>query len=117
MMIRFAELAQVIIALSVIFVWTVRLARVVAEFKEYGIPDLIRNLVGAGKIALGTLLIAGIWYPDLVLVPAVIMAFLMLCAQFAHFSVRHRLEKYLPSLALLILCVFVASVHAGLLPR
>ena len=116
-MIRFAELAQVIIALSVIFVWTVRLDRVVAEFKEYRIPDLMRNLVGASKIALGTLLIAGIWYPGLVLVPAMIMGFLMLCAQFAHFSVRHPLVKYLPSLALLILCIFVTGVHAGLLPR
>ena len=115
-MIRFAELAQVIVALSVILVWTVQLDVIVVEFKEYGLPDLVRNLVGAAKIALGTLLIAGLWYRDLVLVPAVIMAFLMLCAQFAHFSVRHRLGKYLPSLALLILCVFVAGVHAGLLP-
>ena len=116
-MLQFAEIAQVIVAVSVILVWTVRLDVVVAEFREYGIPDLVRNLVGASKIALGTLLIAGIWYPRLVLVPAVIMAFLMLCAQIAHFRVRHRLIKYLPSLALLVLCVFVAGVHAGLLPQ
>ncbi len=116
-MMQFAEFAQVVIALSVIFVWTVRLDRVVAEFKEYKIPNLLRNLVGASKIALGTLLIAGIWYPGLVLVPAIIMGILMLGAQFAHFSVRHPLVKYLPSLALLILCVFVTGVHAGLLPK
>lgn len=116
-MMRFAEIAQVIVALSVILVWTVRLDVVVAEFREYDLPDLVRNLVGATKIALGTLLITGIWYPRLVLVPAVVMAFLMFCAQIAHFKVRHRVTKYMPSLALLMLCVFVAGVHAGFLPR
>ena len=116
-MIQFAEIAQVIIALSVILVWTFRLDVVVAEFKEYRLPDLVRNLVGASKIALGTLLIAGIWYPGMVLGSVVAMAFLMFCAQIAHFRVRHRLIKYLPSLALLMLCVFVAGVHTGLLPR
>ena len=44
------------------------------------------------------------------------MAFLMLCAQAAHFSVRNPLYKYLPSFALLALSLFVAAVHAGLLP-
>ncbi len=67
------------------------------EFRQFELPG---SLVGATKISLATLLVAGIWYPSLVLVPALTMAFLMLCAQGAHFSVRSPAHKYLPSLGL-----------------
>lgn len=49
--------AQVIIALSIAFVWIVQFDIIVKEFKEYRIPDIVRNLVGATKISLSTLLI------------------------------------------------------------
>jgi hypothetical protein len=49
----------------------------------------------------------------LVFFPALIMAFLMFCAQLAHFKVRHPLYKYLPSFALMLLSLFVAIVHSG----
>ncbi|MFD2787468.1 DoxX family protein [Hymenobacter rubripertinctus] len=108
-------LAQLIIALSIVIVWVFRFDNIVEEFKQYGLPDLVRNLVGAAKIALATLLVAGIWYPGLVLVPALLMAFLMLCAQVAHIKVRNPWHKYVPSLLLLLLSLFVAAFHAGLL--
>jgi hypothetical protein len=116
-MYKLAICSQVIIAVSIAFVWIVRFDVIVKEFEEYKIPDLVRNLVGATKIALSTLLIAGIWYPSLVLVPALTMAFLMLCAQVAHFRAKHPLVKYLPSLGLLILSLFVAAVYSGVLPK
>lgn len=112
-MFKLAILAQVIVALSVVYVWIVRLPNIEKEFREYGIPDLVRNTVGATKIALATLLIAGIWYPSLVLVPAVLMAFLMLCAQAAHLKAKHPWQKYMPSLALLLLSLFVVAVYSG----
>ena len=115
-MYKFAVCAQVVIAFSIAFVWICRYDNLVREFKEYRIPDIIRNLVGAIKISLSTLLIAGIWYPSLVLVPALMMAFLMLCAEGAHFKARHPSQKYLPALGLLLLSLFVAGVHAGVLP-
>ena len=114
---KYAVCAQVIIALSIAFVWIVQFNIIIREFKEYRLPDLLRNLVGATKISLSTLLLAGIWYPSLVLFPALIMAFLMMCAQLAHFSVRHPWRKYMPSLALLILSLFVAGVYSGVLPK
>jgi hypothetical protein len=107
--------AQIIIALSIIIVWVGRFDNIVLEFKQYGIPDLVRNMVGATKIALSTLLIAGIWYPSLVLVPALGMAFLMVCAQVAHIRVKNPLIKFLPSLILLILSLFVAGIHSGII--
>lgn len=108
-------LSQVIIALSIVIVWVFRFDNIVLEFKQYGLPDLVRNMVGATKIALATLLIAGIWYPALVLVPALIMALLMAGAQVAHFKVHNPWSKHLPSLLLLLLSLFVAAAHAGII--
>jgi predicted neutral ceramidase superfamily lipid hydrolase len=116
-MFLYAQIAQVVIALSIFFVWIVRFDVVAAEFIEYGLPVMIRSLVGATKIALSTLLLAGLWYPSLVLVPALLMAGLMVCAQIAHLKVKHNIRKFLPSLALLILSLFVAGVYTGILPR
>ncbi|TFF36118.1 DoxX family protein [Mucilaginibacter psychrotolerans] len=107
--------AQVIIAISIVYVWIFRYDNIVKEFEQYGIPNLVRNLVGATKIALSTLLITGIWYPGIVLVPAILMGGLMLCAQAAHAKVKNPLLKFIPSALLFVLCLFVAGVHSGLI--
>jgi hypothetical protein len=101
-------LAQLLIAVSVIGVWVFRLENIEREFAEYGLSPLVRNLVGASKIALATLLVVGIWFPPVVFAAALAMAGLMACALFAHFRVRHTLVKYLPAATLLLLSVLVA---------
>ncbi len=106
--------AQIIIALSIAYVWIIRFDNIVKEFKQYRISDLLRNFVGAVKIALSTLLIAGIWYPGLVLIPALLMAGLMICAQIAHIKVKNPIQKFVPSFLLLVLSLFVAWAHSGL---
>ncbi|RTY79584.1 hypothetical protein EKM05_05150 [Flavobacterium sp. GSP27] len=104
----YSIIAQLVIAVSVGYVWIFRFDNIVNEFKQYGISDLTRNVVGATKIALSTLLITGIWYPELVFIPALIMAFLMISAQFFHFKAKNPWSKHLPSLFLLALSLFVA---------
>ncbi|HEY0307461.1 MAG TPA: DoxX family protein [Acidobacteriaceae bacterium] len=116
-MYQLAICAQIIIALSIVFVWVFRFPNIVKEFEQYHLSELTRSAVGAAKIALSTLLIAGIWYPRLVVVPALLMAFLMLCAQAAHFKVHNPWQKHMPSLGLLLLSLFVAGVYSGVLPR
>jgi hypothetical protein len=116
-MLQLATIAQVTIAVSIAIVWIGRFDNIVKEFRQFGLPDIVRSLVGATKIALATLLVAGIWYPVPVVVPALVMAVLMVGAQGAHFSVDNPWHKFLPSLALLLLSLFVAGVHAGLLPQ
>jgi hypothetical protein len=108
-------IAQIVLALSVAYVWIFRFDNIVLEFKQYGLPDLIRNIVGASKIALATLLIAGIWYPGLVLYSALSMAFLMICAQLAHFKVKNPISKHIPSLILLLISLFIAGVYAEII--
>lgn len=109
-MTNFSIIAQIIVALSITYVWVFRFDNIVKEFKQYGLSDLTRNLVGFAKIVLSTLLVAGIWYPDLVLIPALLIAFLMISAQYFHFKVSNPWHKHMPSLFLMVLCLFIAAV-------
>jgi hypothetical protein len=115
MMTYFAMIALIIVAVSIVIVWVFRFDNIVKEFKQYGLSDLTRTMVGSAKIALATLLVAGIWYPSLVLVPALLMAFLMLSAQYFHFKVNNPWQKRMPSLFLLLLCLFIAAVSLNLI--
>jgi len=108
-----ATLAQVVVALSVLYVWIFRLENVEREFREYHLSNVVRNLVGAFKISLSALLIVGVWNPSLVVVPALLMALMMFCAQIAHFRAKHVWQKYMPSFALLLLSLFTAEVASG----
>ena len=114
-MINYAIIAQLIVALSIGFVWVFRFDNIIKEFKQYGLSDLTRTIVGDSKIVLSTLLVAGIWHTDLVLIPALLIAFLMLSAQYFHFKVRNPWQKRMPSLFLMILCLFIAAVSLKLI--
>jgi hypothetical protein len=107
--------AQVIVAASIFIVWVLRFDNVVNEFKQYSLSDLTRTFVGSAKIVLATLLVVGIWHDEFVLIPSLLMAFLMLSAQYFHFKANNPWMKRLPSLLLLLLCLFIASVSYGLI--
>lgn len=104
----YSTIAQLAIAASVGYVWIFRFDNIVKEFKQYELSDLTRTIVGASKIVLATLLVTGIWFPILVFIPALLMAFLMLCAQYFHFKVKNPWSKHLPSVLLLAASLFVA---------
>tara|TARA_B110000003_G_scaffold71389_1_gene72735 strand:- start:913 stop:1257 length:345 start_codon:yes stop_codon:yes gene_type:complete len=112
---NFAIYSQIIIAISVIYVWVFRFDNIVIEFKQYGLSDLIRNIVGASKISLSSLLLVGVFYNEIVLFSSISMAFFMICAQIAHIKVRNPLIKYVPSFILLSLSLFVAGVNYGII--
>lgn len=108
-------LAQLVVSASIIIVWVFRFDNIVLEFKQYGLSDLVRNMVGASKITLATILALGIWYEVPVVIAALLMAFLMICAQAFHVKVRNPLKKYVPSAFLLLLSLFIAAFHYGLI--
>ncbi len=99
---------QMALAISVYYVWVFRFHNVIIEFKLFGMSDITRNFVGASKISLATLIVAGIWYSSLVFIPAVLMGLFMVGAQYFHFKAKNPFIKHLPSLILLILCAFLA---------
>ena len=105
---QFQSLAQVALSLSVAYVWIFRYENVVKEFKKFGLSDLIRNFVGVSKIALATLLVAGLWFSSLVFVPSILMGMFMVAAQYFHFKTKNPFIKHLPSLILLVLCAIIA---------
>lgn len=113
-MTTYSIIAQMLVALSIIYVWIFRFDNIVKEFKQFGLSDLTRSIIGSAKIALSTLLVAGIWYPSLILIPALFLAFLMVSAQYFHFKTGSPWQKHIPSLFLMILCLFIAAVSLKL---
>lgn len=106
---KYLPLVQITIAVSVFFVWVFRYGNVTKEFKQFGLSDVIRNMVGASKMALSTLLIVSIWYPSLAMPSAFLMGLFMVAAQFFHFKVKNDFIKHLPSLILLLLCALIVA--------
>ena len=115
---KLSILAQLTVSVSVIIVWVFRRDNITLEFKQYGLSKLSQNIVGAIKISLATILTLGAWYievKDAVIISSLLMAFLMICAQYYHVKVSNPWSKFMPSIALLILCLFIAATSYGLL--
>ena len=108
-------ISQLIVGASVAYVWIFRYDIIITEFKQFGLSDLTRTFIGALKIALATLLVAGIWFPQLVPIPATLMGLCMLAAQYFHFKIKNPFIKHLPSLILLILCVLITLVSIDII--
>ncbi|NCT09973.1 MAG: hypothetical protein GW772_07845 [Flavobacteriia bacterium] len=108
-------IAQIVVAGSVAFVWILRTHNVVKEFNQFGLSILVRSFVGFSKTVLATLLIVGIWFPSLILFSALLMGFFMVAAQYFHFKANNPAKQRLPSLLLLLLCVFIALVAANII--
>ena len=106
---------QLIVAVSVFFVWTLRYDNVVKEFNDFGYSDLLRNFVGVFKISSSVLLLAGIWYNDLVLFGSISMAFFMFCAQLSHLKIKNPFSKFLPSLIFLLMSLYISAFNSGLI--
>lgn len=109
---------QIVIGFGIINVWVLRYQEATAwrggaasnmreEFAVYGLPDWFMLAVGMLKVALATVLIAGIWFPDLARVAAGGMAVLMAGAVAMHLKVGDPPRKALPALAMLVLCLLV----------
>jgi|APGre2960657468_1045069.scaffolds.fasta_scaffold134037_1 hypothetical protein len=101
-------ISQLIVAISVLFVWIFRFHNVEKEFKQFGLSVTIRSAVGTSKIALATLLLVGICQPSYVFYSAISMGFFMLSAQYFHFKLKNPLQQRIPSFIFLSLCVYIA---------
>ena len=113
-----SNILQVVVGLGLLNVWLVRArsstayrggaaASLKEEFAVYGLPDWAFYLVGGLKVVSGVLLIAGIWLPGLVRLPAAVVAVLMVGALAMHAKVKDPASKYLPALSVLLMCVAI----------
>lgn len=102
---------QALVAASVFFVWVVRYANIVQEFKQYGLPDWLRDLVGILKMTFSVMLLIGIERRQFAILGGVGIAILMAAAFAIHLKVRNPPFKMLPCVTLFIFSTTIALVN------
>ena len=113
------SVAQVVVALGIINVWLLRARKATAyrggeatnmreEFAVYGLPDWFMFGVGALKLTFASLLIAGVWFPEVTKPAAFGLGALMLAAVIMHLRIGDPIRKSVPALTLLALCAVIA---------
>ena len=106
---------QALVAAAIFFVWVVRYDNIIIEFKQYGLPDWLRDLVGILKLTFSLLLLIGIQRAPLAVAGGIGIAGLMACAFAMHLRVKNPVFKMLPSLTLLVLSLIIALINYRLL--
>ncbi|MBT8397752.1 MAG: DoxX family protein [Gemmatimonadetes bacterium] len=105
---------QVLVALGLLNVWLVRARSATSyrggesrslkgEFSAYGLPEATFYIVGGLKISAAILLLAGVWYPQVVRPAASVVALLMVGALAMHMKVKDPLMRSVPALLMLLM--------------
>ena len=102
---------QALVAASVLFVWVVRYPNIIQEFKQYGLPDWLRDLVGVLKMTFALLLLIGVDRPQFAAVGGGGIALLMLAAFVTHLREKNPIFKMMPCLSLLVLATLIAWIN------
>ena len=102
---------QALVAASIFFVWVVRYDNIIQEFRQYGLPDWLRDLVGILKLTFALLLLLGIQRASLAVIGSLGIAGLMGCAFVMHLRVKNPVFKMLPSLTMLFLSLIIAVIN------
>ena len=116
------QIVQVVVAVAMFDVWLLRYnsplrARggdaktMVEEFRVYGLPDWLRQVVRLLKLGSGALMIAGLWYSPAALVAGGTLVVLMAAAIAMHIKVNDPLYKWLPATLFFLLSCFVTYSH------
>ena len=107
-----SSILQVVVGLGLLNVWLLRRGSATAyrggsaknlkeEFATYGLPAPAFYVVGGLKIVCGVLLLAGLWYPPVVVPAAAVVAVLMVGAVAMHLKVGDAVTKYVPAALML----------------
>ena len=105
---------QIVIAIGIFNVWLLNFKKpskyrggnsqnMTEEFTAYGFNNWFMKLIGFLKLSLASLLIAGIWFPNLIDIGAFLIGCLMIGAIFVHNSINDPFMKSLPAFLMLIL--------------
>lgn len=118
LMTTFLTVLQVIAALGLLNVWLLRFNRgtkyrggsastMLEEFATYGLPSWFAYAIGALKVGSALALLAGIWFPSLVLPAAALVGLLMVGALAMHAKIGDPLSKSVPALAMLVITLTI----------
>ena len=112
------QICQALVGLGLLNVWLIRFNKqteyrggkavsMVEEFAAYGLPKWFCYVIGFLKVTSALVLLAGLYYKDLALYPAIMVSFLMLGAILMHLKVRDNLKKSMPAAGVLSMCVII----------
>ena len=112
---------QVIVATGIFNVWFIRCHRTTPwrggsarnmreEFAAYGLAVPMMIMAGIAKVLCAAGLIAGLYWPSLIVPSATLLTLLMLVAIALHFKIRDALVKSLPAIAMLVLCLSILGM-------
>ena len=104
---------KIIVGASIFFVWVVRYHNIVEEFKEFKLPEWLRDMVGIFKIAFAFMLQTA--SAHLVMLGSAGIALLMVAALVTHFRVNTPYFKRIPSASLLIISLLLFLIEYSLL--
>lgn len=115
-----ATILQLVVGLALLNVWIARAGSpsgyrggraqtLREEFDAYGLPGWMFYVVGALKILAGLALIAGMWIPMLVRPAALVVAVLMMGALAMHLKIKDPVQRSLPALVLLVICLWLVQ--------
>jgi hypothetical protein len=104
---------KALVAGSTFFVWVVRYQNIIEEFKEFGLPIWLRDLVGILKLSFVIMLFS----TDLtvVILGSAGIAGLMVAALITHLRIKNPFLKMLPSMCLILIsCIIIVFSFQGL---
>ena len=96
---------KTLVAGSIFFVWVVRYQNIIEEFKAFGLPAWLRDLVGILKLSFVLMLLSS--DSNAVLLGAAGITALMLAALLTHLRVKNPFYKMLPSMSLMTICLII----------
>ena len=113
---------QVVIALSVIRVWTMNFNKpsrwrgggarnMKEEFIVYGIPSWVMYSVGTLKVTFSVGLLAGLWIPELVKFSASGIAIMMFFAIIMHVKIKDPLIRSIPAITFMVLSILIVLLE------
>ena len=106
---------QVLVAAAVFFVWVPRYDNIVTEFRQWGLPDALRDLVGILKLACSLLLLVGIERSRFAVIGGAGIAVLMAGAVATHLRHKSPPPRMLPSISLLAVALVIIWINAPLM--
>ena len=81
------------------------------EFAEYGMSENTMYAVGATKVSLASLMLAGHWFPKLVRPASAGLAMFMLGAIGMHVKVKDPIKRAMPAITVFSLSAISAILH------
>jgi hypothetical protein len=104
-MFSFVYTLKCLIVGSIYFVWVVRYQNIIEEFKVYGLPPWLRDIVGILKISFCLMLFSSDIH--VVIQGATGIIILMLAALATHIRIKNEFYKMMPAIMLIMICCLV----------